>query len=400
LPVPATRFGRFLGTVQARAGARVAPVLKDGRQTPHAAFFSRAAVGGLFARPPAIAWTLSLLFLLKWLMSLATVAFPLSSKEPVTLLAFAGTVALVCAIAIWLLGALIPRLVFVLLAAGASLAISGLIARAATHGGVMMAAFSYPWIAIYSAHFFSRRTVIAQGLVISVGSGVGLLIGGLPNVVPYWLMINATTWSICLLLGDLSESMRRLAGTDHLTGLLNRNGFEAAALRERMLADRSGNPLTIAVIDLDGFKQVNDRDGHAAGDRLLRDLARGWRARIRHGDILARHGGDEFVLLLPDTTPGGAHTMLERLHSGEDALGWSAGVSEWRSGEPLASPLARADRYLYRVKSAQRGKAAVVRDVRGAEDSPGVADIADAIADIAAGAAQGGLLRQQTPTSV
>jgi diguanylate cyclase (GGDEF)-like protein len=352
-------------------------------------------LGALFARPPAIVWTLSLLFMLKWLMSLAIIAFPLSSKEPVTLLAIAGNAALVCAIAVWVLGTRIPRLGFELLAAGASLAISGLIARAATHGGVMMAAFAYPWVAIYSAHFFSRRTVIAQGLLISVASGVGLLIGGLPNALPYWLMINATTWSICLLLGDLSESMRRLAGTDRLTGLLNRNGFEAAALRERVLADRSGNPITVIVIDLDGFKQVNDRDGHAAGDRLLADIASGWRSRIRHRDVLARHGGDEFVLLLPDTTPGGAHVILERLRSGEDLLGWSAGVSEWRSGEPLAAPLARADRYLYRVKSTQRDGPAVVSDMGGADTSAGMADVADAIADIAAGAAEGGLLRQQ-----
>jgi GGDEF domain-containing protein len=88
----------------------------------------------------------------------------------------------------------------------------------------------------------------------------------------------------------------------------------------------------------------------------------------RRGDILARHGGDEVVLLLPDTTPRGAHTMLERLRSGEDLLGWSAGVSEWRPGEPLAAPPPRADRYLYRVKSAQRDNAAGVRNLGGADE--------------------------------
>jgi diguanylate cyclase (GGDEF)-like protein len=219
---------------------------------------------------------------------------------------------------------------------------------------MMIVAFGYPWVAIYSAHFFPRRGVIAQGVVMSVGFTVGLLASGMPHILIYWMVVIVTIWSICLLLGSLSESMRRQAGTDHLTGLLNRNGFLTAALRERALADRTGNPLTLAVIDLDGFKQINDRDGHAAGDRLLASLGRDWRARVRPGDILARYGGDEFVLLLPATTSTGAEALLERLRSGADPVGWSVGVSEWRSGESLDAPMARADRYLYGVKSAQR----------------------------------------------
>lgn len=325
--------------------------------------------------------------MLKGLIGLAAVAFPLSSKEPVTLVALVSVLGVLCAGAVWMLGKRIPPVGFQLLAAGGSLMVSCLVARAATHGVMMVAAFSYPWFAIYAAHFFSRRAVVLQGLVMSAGFGVGLLIDGLPHVVVYWLMVITTVWLICLLLGSLSESMRRQAGTDHLTGLLNRNGFETAALRERALADRTGNPLTVAVIDLDGFKQINDRDGHAAGDRLLADLARDWRARMRPGDILARHGGDEFVLLLPATTPTGAHAVLERLRRHGDVLRWSVGVSEWLSGEPIIAPMARADRYLYGVKSSQRGDEPAASRTDRRDDAAGMADIAGAIADIAAAAA-------------
>jgi len=111
------------------------------------------------------------------------------------------------------------------------------------------------------------------------------------------------------------------------------------------------------VIDLDDFKQINDRNGHAAGDGLLRDLGRQWRERMRPGDILARHGGDEFVLLLPVTDPIGAEAALKRLCSGEDPISWSIGISEWRPDESLDAPLARADEDLYEAKdTASRGR--------------------------------------------
>jgi diguanylate cyclase (GGDEF)-like protein len=219
---------------------------------------------------------------------------------------------------------------------------------------MMIAAFSYPWIAIYAAHFFPRRGVIAQGLLISFGFGVGLLVGGLPDVAIYWVIVTVTIWSICLVLGYLSESLRRQADTDPLTGLLNRNGFLAAAIREHAIAQRSGNRLTLVVLDLDGFKQINDLRGHVVGDRLLADLGRSWRQRLRTGDILARHGGDEFVLLLPATAPECANAVLDRLHVEDLPVTWSAGIGEWLPGESLGECIARADTHLYTVKNALR----------------------------------------------
>jgi len=270
------------------------------------------------------------------------------------LVAVIGATAIVASLVIWVLGPRIPMLGFELVAALGSLTASATVTRAATHGGMMLTAFAYPWIAIYAAHFFPRRGVIVQGVLISVGFGVALIVGGLSHVVIYWIIVTATIWSICIVLGHLSESLRRQADTDPLTGLLNRNGFLTAAIREHAIAQRSGNRLTIAVLDLDGFKQINDLRGHVVGDRVLADLGRSWRERLRTGDILARHGGDEFVLLLPATSPEGAVAVLERLHDEKLPITWSVGIGEWLPNESLGECIARADTHLYSVKDALR----------------------------------------------
>lgn len=323
------------------------------------AALARSLARRVVARRPSIAWSLALLFMFKGLVCLFVVVFPISPTEPVALLGVAGAIGISSATGIWLLARRIPTFGFELLAAGGSLVTSGVVAHATTHGGMMIAAFSYPWIAIYSAHFFARRAVIAQGVLISVGFGVGLLLGGLSHIVIYWVIVTVTIWSICLVLGHLSESLRRRADTDPLTGLLNRNGFMAAAVREHAIAQRSGNRLTLAVLDLDGFKQINDLRGHVVGDRVLADLGRSWRERLRAGDILARHGGDEFVLLLPATSPESAAVALDRLHVEDLPVTWSVGIGEWLGGESLGECIARADADLYSVKNALR-----LRDAR------------------------------------
>jgi diguanylate cyclase (GGDEF)-like protein len=331
------------GPVEARS-----PLLQSG------AALLRSLAHRLTARRPAIAWSLALLFMFKGTVCLAVILFPVSPIQPVALLWAASALAAVSACGVWLAARRIPTVGFGVLASCGTLVTSGMVAHAATHGGMMIAAFSYPWIAIYSAHFFPRRAVIAQGCLISVGFGAGLLLSGLPDAGIYWAIVTVTIWSICLVLGHLSESLRRQADTDPLTGLLNRNGFLAAAIREHAIAQRSGNRLTLAVLDLDGFKQINDQRGHVVGDRLLADLGSSWRERLRTGDILARHGGDEFVLLLPATSPESAAAVLDRLHSDDLPVTWSVGVGEWLPGETIGDCIARADTHLYEVKNALR----------------------------------------------
>ncbi len=109
------------------------------------------------------------------------------------------------------------------------------------------------------------------------------------------------------------EQERRLSRHDSLTGVANPRGFYELAAAELARCQRYGHPLSLAYIDVDDFKQVNDRDGHTAGDALLQALGESLRQAIRTSDIAGRLGGDEFAILLPETGPETALAALERL---------------------------------------------------------------------------------------
>ena len=109
---------------------------------------------------------------------------------------------------------------------------------------------------------------------------------------------------------------RMLAQTDHLTGLANHREFCDQVQAEIERASRFKRPISLAYIDLDGFKQVNDSHGHKAGNALLRTTAQAFQATIRRTDLVARLGGDEFAILLPDTGQAGAKCIMQRLQAG------------------------------------------------------------------------------------
>jgi diguanylate cyclase (GGDEF)-like protein len=309
---------------------------------------------------PAPVWTAALLSLYLGLSCFASLVFPISPVEPRRLVLMLGVAAIAAGVSLWTFGRRVSMTMMQPLLALASALISLTVANARTSGGAALCAFAYPWIIVYVAHFSSRRAIFAQSLLISVGFGAALVRSGLPNMTIDWMTVTVTVWSTGFVLGNLTEGLRRRAETDPLTGLLNRNGFLTVAARERAVAERTRAPLTVAVLDLDGFKQVNDRFGHAAGDRVLADLAARWRDRLRAGDILARHGGDEFVLLLPATTAEGAAAVLDRLQVDGASVQWSVGVSEWLPAESLDACLARADRGLYGAKESHGRLAPVV----------------------------------------
>jgi diguanylate cyclase len=164
---------------------------------------------------------------------------------------------------------------------------------------------------------------------------------------------------------EAEQALVRLAETDLLTGLPNRRGFatQAAAMLARAL--RHGQPMVLLVIDIDRFKAINDRHGHAHGDEALRMFARALRRTLRAGDLCARYGGEEFCVLLDHADRAAASAFDGRLRrdlrehapAPDEVLGFSAGVAVFGDdGHDLEVLLQRADAALYRAKEGGRGR--------------------------------------------
>jgi diguanylate cyclase (GGDEF)-like protein len=166
--------------------------------------------------------------------------------------------------------------------------------------------------------------------------------------------------SIAIERTELLTRLERAASTDDLTGLPNRRAWDEYLARELARAKRVGTPLCIAILDLDHFKQYNDRHGHQAGDRFLKEAAAAWQARIRETDLIARYGGEEFAIALPDCELHEATETLGVLRvetpEGESS---SAGVAAWNGTESEAELVARADAALYEAKRTGRDRVIV-----------------------------------------
>jgi diguanylate cyclase (GGDEF)-like protein len=200
-------------------------------------------------------------------------------------------------------------------------------------------------------------------------------------------MVERRTDDITLLARSIDEMRARLIdliGTDPLTECLNRRAFETRLAREWRQATRRGTPLAVLAIDIDRFKPINDGYGHRFGDTVLQAVARILKSTVRETDVVARPGGDEFVLILPDTGWQGATTFAERLRANVDEHRFggeptpievtiSVGMAVMRGlGDTTSSGSVRivngsshpgpgqlleeADRSLYRAKSAGRNR--------------------------------------------
>ncbi|RSD14760.1 GGDEF domain-containing protein [Pandoraea apista] len=163
-----------------------------------------------------------------------------------------------------------------------------------------------------------------------------------------------------------SENLARLLTTDHLTGVTNRAHFFEIGESEVARAKRNGRTLSLVMLDADHFKRINDNAGHQAGDEVLKRITEEARALLRRSDIVARLGGEEFILLLPSITPGEAMAVAERLRVAveqaiiETAVGplsvtISLGVASLGDeNHTLQDLLAAADHALYDAKQAGR----------------------------------------------
>jgi diguanylate cyclase (GGDEF)-like protein len=225
--------------------------------------------------------------------------------------------------------------------------------------------------------------VLAAFALAQLAAGL-LALGGDPaddgTVAPYGMVHLLTlpasyaalgVFLVFLVASDLAERMARLAITDQLTEVLNRRGFLDAALRAVSRARRAGAPLTLVMADIDHFKRINDTYGHKLGDRALRMVADHLVGAVRVSDVIGRMGGEEFAILLPDTTAEDAVRVMERLRRELELAVMEAGHARVQLtasfGVAGLSPedgdvedlIERADRGLYIAKETGRNQVCV-----------------------------------------
>lgn len=188
-----------------------------------------------------------------------------------------------------------------------------------------------------------------------------------------WVINNVTQTVSFVVVGLLIAQLRaavhrerELGHTDPLTGMLNGRAFHNAATRVMSHCRRTGRPLTIAYVDLDNFKAVNDQLGHGAGDDMLRSIAKRMRASIRPDDVAARLGGDEFVVLFPEIGPGDAVIALSRLRSSLASILGTGPISVTSSAggvtflvvpDRIDEMVREADARMYAAKAAGKNRA-------------------------------------------
>ena len=206
---------------------------------------------------------------------------------------------------------------------------------------------------------------------------------------PFWAILNAKTLDLegeaLFMCGfydhsaqkELEDRLRLLATTDELTGAFNRRHFFEVGEAELHRAARYGHPTSLAMIDVDHFKSINDQLGHRAGDAALRGLVALVREEVRRVDLVARMGGEEFALLFPQTSLTGARRTLERIRAlvasraladhhllADRRITISVGLAEHQPSESLSDVLERADQGLYQAKTEGRDRVRVKRAAR------------------------------------
>ena len=201
---------------------------------------------------------------------------------------------------------------------------------------------------------------LAKAAFVPLGDDGGFVLGERRAVREFtaedWHLLRSLARQIELALDRirLFERIRVLSLTDPLTGIGNRRRLDVV-MEHSLGAARRGEPLTVVLLDLDGFKIVNDREGHLRGDQILRTVARTLQEQLRGSDIVVRFGGDEFLMLLQGSADG-AEVLLHRVRAQlAGVISFSVGVAEFDDHITSAEQLVhKADRALYRTKQQQR----------------------------------------------
>jgi diguanylate cyclase (GGDEF)-like protein/putative nucleotidyltransferase with HDIG domain len=366
-----------------------------------------AGLGTSFG-PSLMAQALAGLFAAGATLVLLTVVLPHAARADVPgLLLVACNAYLVAAVLLWRARSLPARALPFALAWGSTLITAVAYLSAESPSPLV---FFYLWIFLYSAYFFTTAEMTVQILYVGLAYAALLIARPPASGVPAWWLVGIGTLLVAaILIRSMRERVELLiarlydiARTDPLTGLSNRRGFRETLDLELARARRGETAITVLLGDVDHFKEVNDRSGHHVGDAALQRLARLLESGKRQIDHVARVGGEEFALILPDTDEHGAFALAERLRcelqeefaADSVPVTISFGVAGYpKHGETAGSLLRTADEALYAAKQSGRNRTVLhsaalreasrgrtgARDIEGERFVAVVLDLAEAV---------------------
>jgi diguanylate cyclase (GGDEF)-like protein len=336
---------------------------------PRTASATSPAERKLRGRLLAALWTIG-----TGLVALALVVRDTSVVEEPRLAALAA-VALAFGAALWAGSGRLPRWTFDVALAVGTVLVALLVG--ATGSATSPFILLFAWQLVFAAYFLPRVRAVAQAAVACIALTVALAAASGDFHVVRWGVALATFVVVTGLVAALRTHVDRLVGalervarTDPLTGALNRRGFEEALGAERRRAERTGRPLSVVACDIDRFKAINDTHGHPAGDRALVHLVELLRRDARDIDLIGRLGGEEFAILLPETSPAAGFDVAERMRKAVRAAPTPDGIRMTASFgvaacEDGVDPIARADGALYVAKASGRDRTCVASDGGG-----------------------------------
>jgi diguanylate cyclase (GGDEF)-like protein len=311
-----------------------------------------------------------------WLIVISLLLPHPEKSNDAAIYAIAVTAGLIC-LALFFVGHRLPALALQLVIALGSVLI-GLCVYFAGQPSVYGS--MYVWVVLSSAFFFPGRSTLFQVIWLLAVDAVAVYSLPSSGFSPLTqLLLSAIVFgTAAAVVSWLSESTNRRveasesrARTDPLTGIANRRWLDEEVSRELTWARRHGTPLCAAILDLDDLKRFNDEHGHAAGDRLLVSAVTAWTEAIRPSDLIARVGGDEFMVLMPDCSAESSKTVLARLQAATPSgASCSAGLALWDGVESTDQLFQRADQALYAAKKGGGAQVVFIDERPGVPTAP------------------------------